>query len=193
MFFLTYFDSVGKFIGTFIFVFSLCLKGYGLWEPLKGMICDLKQANSFDFEIISFERDPFRIQYKGFFEKANGEIRYLFAVEGRSLVHVAAQENCPEGFALIQINDTKREVIVRDSIEGKDYSLKLGETMCGKDRFHCTIKNLKDGQIYAFSDKSPKWLDDQKSLSLSYKEDTLVLLLQRKNEVPLAFRFVLEA
>ena len=176
---------MGKIIGAFVFVFFWCLNGYGLWEPLRKMV--------YDFDIISFERKPFRIQYKGFFAKANGEMRYLFAVEGRSLVHVAAQENCPEGFSLIQINDAKSEVIVRDSIEGKDYCLKLGETTCGKDRFHCTIRNLKDGQIYAFSDKSLKWLDNQKSLSLSYKEDTLVLLLQRKNEVPLAFRFVLES
>ena len=193
MVFLTYFDSVEKIICFFVFVFVGYLNSYGLWEPLREIVCDLKQENGFDFEIVSFEREPFRIQYKGFFVKANGEIRYLFAVEGRSLVHVAAQENCPEGFSLIQINDTKDEVVVRDSIERKDYSLKLGETTCRKDRFHCTIRNLKDGQIYAFSDKSLKWLDEQKSLRLSYREDTLILLLQRKNEVPLAFRFVLEA
>ena len=176
---------MGKIIGVFIFVFLGSFKSHGVWEPLRKMV--------YDFDIVSFEREPFRIQYKGFFAKANGEIRYLFAVEGRALVHVAAQEKCAEGFSLIQINDTKNEVIVRDTIEGKDYSLKLGKTTCRKDRFHCTIRNLKDDQIYAFSNKSLKWWDDQISLSLIYKEDTLVLLSQRKNEVPLAFRFMLEA
>ncbi len=174
-------------------MFFCCLNGQEIWEPLRGMACDLNQENIFDFEIVSFEREPFWIQYKGFFTKEDGEIRYLFTVEGRSLVQVAFQERCSEGFSLVQISDTKNEVVVHDAIEGKDYSLKLGEITYRKDHFHCTIRNLKDDQIYTFSDKALRWLDDQKSLSLSYKEDTLVLLVQRKNEVPLAFRFMLES
>ena len=174
-------------------MFFCCLNSYGVWEPLRGMTYDLKQENVFDFEIVSFEREPFRIQYKGFFTKMDGERCYLFMVEGRSLVHVAFNEKCPEGFSLMQINDSKNEVRVCDFVEGKDYSLKLGEITYRKDRFHCTIRNLKDDQIYTFSDKSLRWFDEQKSLCLSYKEDTLILLLQRKNEVPLAFRFVLES
>ncbi len=190
---MTYFDSVEKIIYSFVVMFFCGLNAYGVWEPLRGMACDLQQENTFDFEVVSFEREPFRIQYKGFFTKADGEIRYLFTVKERSLVHIAVQENCPEGFSLLQINDTKNEVVVRDSIEGKDYSLKLGETSYRRDRFQCTVRNLKDGQIYTFSDKSLRWLDEQKSLSLCYKEDSFILLLQRKNEVPLAFRFVLES
>lgn len=157
------------------------------------MICDLKQEKVFDFEIVSFEKEPFRIQYKGFFSDTKGEIRYLFTVEDKVLVHVGFQEKCPEEFAVIQVNEYKNEVVINDIVDGKSYSLKLGEIMFRNDRFQCVIRNLKDNQIYKFSDKSLRCLDDQKSLSLSYKENRLVLLLQRKNEVPLAFRFVLES
>lgn len=174
-------------------MFLGCLNTYGIWEPLRGILGGLNQENVFDFEIVSFKREPFRIQYRGFFTGTKEEIRYLFTIEERSLVHVSVHEKCPEGFILMQVNDNKNEVVVRDIIEGKDYVLRLGETTYRKDRFHCTIKDLKDDQVYTFSDKSLRWLEEHKTLSLSYKENELILLLQRKDEIPLAFRFVLES
>lgn len=188
-YFFAYFGNVKKCIGCFIFILFCCLDGRGIWEPLIGM-SHTDQENLFNFEVVSFEKVPYRLQYKGFFTKIDGETGYLFLVDGGSLVTLNMRENRPEGFSLLSVSELKNEVVIYDTFEGKEYVLKLGEITYKKDQFQCIIRNVEDNQLYTFSDKSLRCLDDQKSLTLNYHENGLVLLVQRKGEIPLAFRFV---
>ena len=183
-----------KNIITFIFILSWLGKCFGIWEPfIKYRATDSIVKEGIDFELLSFEKTPHRIQYKGFFTKMNKEIGYLFIIEGRLLVQVDLSEKHPEGFSMIHLSEDKSEAFVHDVVEGDNYALKLGEIAYKKDSFVCKLRGISDEKIYTFSDKKRCYLDEDKSLRIVYKENGLLLLLQRKGEFPLAFTFVLES
>lgn len=167
---------------------------FGIWEPfIKYHATDSIAKEGIGFELLSFEKIPHRIQYKGFFTKLNKEIGYLFIIEGRLLVQIDLSEKHPEGFSLMHLSEDKNEAFICDVVEGDNYALKLGEIAYKKDSFICKLRRISDEKIYTFSNKKKCYWDEDKSLRIVYKENRLLLLLQKKGEFPLAFTFVLES
>ncbi len=183
-----------KNVIVFAFILFCLGRGLGIWEPLvKCSATGSINKEGIDFELLSFEKVPHRIQYRGFFTKGNEEISCLFIIEGRSLVQIDVGKKYPEGFSLTHLSEDKSKAFVYDIIEDDNYVLELGETVYKKDSFVCKLREISNGKIYIFSDKKRCYSDEGKSFRVIYKENVLLLVLQRKGEFPLVFTFILES